>query len=390
MHAFKYLKFNVETVYLLLLTAIVQICFIRSPGTLDYHTFQDWMAKVREYGPITGYRVIEANYPPFTAFILWVTTKIADFTHLSDFDSLKWVVAIVTTSSVGLFYRLTSNLGSSLLLMAILSLSGVCLGYLDVLTAPFLILAMYHFDKSTLKAAAYFTIGCLIKWQMLIIAPFLLIYVIKKRILRLNILILPIATLVIVIALYKIGPLWAAFDWALHDQDVSGYALNAPWIYLGSKQAWGTGAGGVALAWYGAVDPGLAIRLFKAVFWIFYALCLYKATKAQEWTGTMLCAITAFFGYFYISPGVHENHLFTAAVIAILIYSTGNHRYLIFIPLAFAINLVVFYGLWGSRPPFPQNVLVDSTLCFAVFNGLYLLRLIAAIAPKQKPEEDKT
>src|SRR3954451_15537259 len=59
-------------------------------------------------------------------------------------------------------------------------LSGLCLGYLDVCVAPWLILAFWAFrSKHDVLGTVFFLLACLIKWQPLIVAPFVAIYLFK-------------------------------------------------------------------------------------------------------------------------------------------------------------------------------------------------------------------
>jgi len=77
--------------------------------------------------------------------------------------------------------------------------------------------------------------------------------------------------------------------------------------------------------------------------------------------------------YFTFNTGVHENHLFIAVILSVLLAALNKRYYPIslLIILAFNINLILFYGLNGrmviNRVLF--NTL-DPTLVFALANTI--------------------
>ena len=92
-----------------------------------------------------------------------------------------------------------------------------------------------------------------------------------------------------------------------------------------------------------------------------------------------------------LAPSVHENHLFTAMVLAFVLWARDPSMFwpAIGIALIANLNLVVFYGLAGSVPfsPGPRFALLTGALS-AVAIGVYcygLYRLIAGPPARGSP-----
>ena len=92
-----------------------------------------------------------------------------------------------------------------------------------------------------------------------------------------------------------------------------------------------------------------------------------------------------------LAPSVHENHLFTAMVLAFVLWARDRSMSspAIGIALFANLNLVVFYGLAGSVPfsPGPRFALLTGALS-ALATGAYcygLYRLIAGSPARDSP-----
>src|SRR5206468_2264083 len=177
-----------------------------------------------------------------------------------------------------------------------------------------------------------FAVSCLTKWQPLIIAPFVCLYVLgnaKERAAagtsQLKPQILPFALAAGIVAL----PLFLVFGWKIFDSlhraltwhlFLSGNALNLSWL-----QTWALHL--INPEKYGALNNG-EIEIFltddPAVVWpekfLFYLsyLCIFICFLGQKKTFERLIvySILGYLAYFIFNTGVHENHLFLVCCLA--------------------------------------------------------------------------
>jgi hypothetical protein len=104
---------------------------------------------------------------------------------LSPFMSLKVALLTFQLISTALILLLSRNYWVAAAFNASLILSSVGLGYQDVWFAPPLIAAFWAFEaKHNVLGTAAFLIACLTKWQPLIVAPFLGVYLLEISNLR--------------------------------------------------------------------------------------------------------------------------------------------------------------------------------------------------------------
>src|SRR5438552_18616184 len=94
------------------------------------------------------------------------------------FLALKWSLFIFLLATAASFYWLSRNLILTAALEFSLIPNSVALGYLDIYFAPFLIAAFFCLQRGHFTiGVVLFAISCSIKWQPLLIAPFICIYV---------------------------------------------------------------------------------------------------------------------------------------------------------------------------------------------------------------------
>src|SRR3954453_10268100 len=230
---------------LLVLTVILSIMMVKSPGTGDVQIVLNWTDILYQNGLINGYSKIisdlHTEYPPISHAILYLARAFGNTVGLSPLTSLKVTILTFQLSSTILILLWSESYWIAAAFNASLILSGVGLGYQDAWYAPPLIAAFWAFQaKRNVLGTALFMIASLTKWQPLIVAPFVGIYLfeisnlqsfreaIGKRLFwQLVVLVaVIIALLGIAFCLSPALPLWHE----MHHPYWSGYALNVPWV----------------------------------------------------------------------------------------------------------------------------------------------------------------
>src|SRR5256885_3974868 len=230
----------------LILVSLIAVTFLYSPGTGDIRTWYYWMDEISYYGFVDGFAQsggpFPHDYPPRAYVILGGIARAATALDLTKFIILKCSLLLFLFATSGCFYWFTRNLVLTAALEFTLLLSSVALGYLDIWFAPFLIAGLFCLQRGNLTLGILlFTIGCFIKWQPLVIAPFICIYVwstvqdVPSWRDKLRMQITPFAVAALVVAM----PLGAIFGTAvIHSLEramshhyLSGLALNVAWLH---------------------------------------------------------------------------------------------------------------------------------------------------------------
>lgn len=322
------------------------------PGTIDVETYWlPWLAAVSRYGLIEGYAVAAGDYPPGTASLLFLARELLP--TADDTVVLKALLAAAQLGSTLLVLAQTGRLGLSLFSLAAVALSASMLAYLDILMAiPLLVAFFAALDRRPILSAAAFGVACLIKWQPLVVVPFMLVIWFEQARLepRRHLVAAALLALAAGVVAWLFWPaIWSSFTSAFGHVGWSAHALNFPWfvqIVLGYRTE-------IIQA------PGAPLLGLRVIFATLYLLLLGAAIWMGVWrhrgdTMTMLSfALAAFLAYFTFAAGVHENHLFGPMLLAFVLWSRNPRFRTAAIALAiFAnLNLAVFYGLTGT-PPF--------------------------------------
>jgi hypothetical protein len=257
---------------------------------------------------------------------------------------------------------------------------------LDIWFAPFLIAGLFCLQRGNLTLGVLlFTVSCFIKWQPLVIAPFICIYVwsavqdVPSRRDKLRRQIMPFAVAALVVAV----PLAAIFGTAIihslqlamsHDY-LSGLALNFSWLHTWALHL-------AEPEKYGALQDGqigiihthetLVILPEKILFYASYAIILIAfARQKKTFERLIIYSVLGYMAYFVFNSGVYENHLFLVCCLAwILVFlDPGLLLRCTNLSIAANINPIFFYGFFGKGLPFPHAIGgIDITLLFAVAN----------------------
>ena len=164
----------------LLLVNLLAITFISSPGTGDVSIWETWMAKIANDGLIKAFAyTIGTDYPPLAVVILWAVVGVAHTFGTTQFFILKCSLLLFLLITSGGFYWFTRNFVLTAAFELSLVLSSVALGYLDIYFAPFLIAGLFLIQRGKFSLGfLFYAISCSIKWQPLIIAPFVCVYIV--------------------------------------------------------------------------------------------------------------------------------------------------------------------------------------------------------------------
>src|SRR5580704_10961269 len=230
----------------LILVSLIAATFLYSPGTEDIRTWYYWMREISYYGLVDGFAQgggrFPHDYPPLAYVFLAGVVPVATALGVSKFVVLKCFLLVFLFATSACFYWFTRNLILTAALEFSLTLSSVALGYLDIWFAPFLIAGLFCLQRGRLKCGiVLFTISCFIKWQPLMIAPFICIYVWSavqnvpswRHKLRLQVMPFAVAALVVAVPLVAIfgTAVIQSLQRAMSHHYLSGRALNFAWLH---------------------------------------------------------------------------------------------------------------------------------------------------------------
>ena len=233
-------------------------------------------------------------------------------------------------------------------------------------------------------------VSCSIKWQPLLIAPFVCIYVIAaageglvgrdkafKRALPFIIAALVVALPLVV--MFGAGTIINSLQRAMTRHTfISGYALNFGWLHTWALHLWSPEK-------YGSLQNGeidliqsrdaLLMLPEKILFYLSYAAILIAfARQKKTFKQLIVYSMLGYLSYFLFNTGVHENHLFPVACLAWILVFIDSSQLVraINFNIAVNINLFLFAGVFGQGV---RCVIggVDITLWFALANiGLFI------------------
>ena len=392
---------------LLAVAIIITLLLVWAPGTGDVQVFLRWQALAQQYGVVDGYRAMvdrwpetvlqrhgEAGggeYPPLGFTWLFAIAKLADVVGVSHFAMFKAAILVcsfTTTLMVWLFCR-SLPLAAAYQGATILVTTG--LGYMDTVAAPFLIGSLWAVGKERrVWGITLFIVGSLIKWQLLLLGPFLLLHVLEishwrsarqalRRPLFWQLLAITAIALLLTGAIFGSSPL-RAFLYALQHPFLSGDALNIPWIatllfHLLSSP--GFSIGDEVLHVYA---PMSLLLPFKLVFFVLLICILLRYLRIERsFANLLLFSTLGVVTYGVWNSAVHENHWFVALIPAFLFAGmTGRSsaRWMcLLVSVMLNANLFVFYGITGQQL-IERNVGVDLSVVLAtLYAAMWLIMM---------------
>jgi hypothetical protein len=373
---------------LILLETLFALVVLRSPGTNDASDFfLVWTERALKDGLVASYGLIPDDYPPFSLVLLFWAAKIGALFSLDVFLSFKFSLVAALLVTTICFWAWTLDAVLTGVLAFSLCLNGVALGYIDTYWAPAFILSLWALKKQRLALfSGLFALSSLIKWQPLIVAPFLVLHALSipagsarsARILAKRWVQLAAPAFAVVLTaglLFGFGKMVASMHHALTQELLSGNALNFNWLVTWFFEA-------VHPEWYGGMTKGVVKAIvidpsvgwatgIKLIFALFYLGALWRLFRSRaSFAAAIQCSLVGYFSYFIFSIGVHENHLFLATILAAAAAAISPDKtwQAILIVAASNLNLVAFYGLTGTALPFSPVVGIDVSILFAAVN----------------------
>jgi len=383
-----------KNIWLVVLLALVLLScsLVYSPGTLDVHTWSRWIRDYLDYSPVAGYAHNETDYPPLMVFIFYLFAKAGALAHIGIFGSVKITILFFSILSTSLVFYWTRSYAWTALFHLSFILDSVCLGYADLILGFFLILALLQLREKNIAAfSVTFALSVFIKWQALIISPFLFLYVLNINsrtddhpAKNLKVALLAFTGISSVIIFYfGTNKLWSAFTWAFHHPWLSANALNMHWVLTFLYQAFYPEQFGALhngkIFFITAANPPSIFIFFKVVFALLFSftvLAFYRSKKNME--DLLLFSLTGYLMYFTFYTGVHENHLFLAVILSLLLASGNKHYFslAIYLLAAFNMNMFLFYGFNGHfSPPRVIAGALDVSLLLALANTFLFTKI---------------
>jgi hypothetical protein len=392
-------------VLLLMLTVIVSLMLVRSPGTVDVTTFLNWTEVVYENGLVAGYSKVVSvwsEYPPISFAILYIARAFGNTMGLSPLISFKVTILTFQLMSTGMILLLFGSYWVAAAFNASILLSGVALGYMDVCVAPPLIAAFWAFrDRRNVLGTALFLIACLTKFQPLIVVPFIGVYLFEISNLRScwgvvgrrlfwQLVILVAVTIAVFSLLFGLA-LARSFWRALNQSYLSGNALNLPWI-AGFLYKVLFSSSFSMRAELIVTERSIYQLPFKIIFWICYITVVIRAMRIEKtFRSCLLFSIVGLLTYVIWNSGVHENHLFVAVILAymLMLHERTREHWAIVTILAVMlnINLFVFYGVTGTELQ-PRVVGVDLSIILAMLYAVAWLLLVVYVWEAAQPRKE--
>jgi hypothetical protein len=400
---------TIQTILAAVLVLLVTLSFYNSPGNDDVKSFwEPWASKPDSIGLVDGFAADEAQYgyPPVSSIIFFGLSRISHLLQLSPFDTVKLALLLFLLATSIIFWAWTKNFALTISLHLAFMINSLALGYIDVFFAPWLLLSLWALQKRQIVwATILFMISFLIKWQPLIIAPFIFLYLLNIDSLKqwrkidfkglAKSALLPAVTIgLLIIAIFGLTTLRQTLDIAFNNVFLSGNALNFNWIITHWLHVfrpddfgplWGLEAG------YIVSNAPDIILLPKILFYATFAVTIiifFKREKTFE--NVIKFSLIGYWAYFTFNTGVHDNHLFIAVILSMILFWLNKEHLMTMIitVLASTINMIVFYGFDGKELPYSRGIFnwVDIALPLAIFNVIFFLTLLGINLLRTKTE----
>lgn len=337
--------------YLLLfvLLELAAIFMIPSYGSTDVDQFWlRWINDAEQYGLVRGYEISTLDYPPLSVALLWMFSRAAALIGVSTHAGLKLGLFLFLNITVGLFGLLQRDLRATVLLMAGLIVNSVCLAYVDVLFMPPLLASFWCFSRRRMSLGLFlFTLSCLIKYQPLIIAPFIILHMWRQK--RLTPISIALSSLPVLMCAIIYGPtFFVTLARALNHLYLSAYAFNINWALTRIVEI--AGLQGQFTMRYGIVFLSQAISLMTKLLFMSFYFYLLAVSREKRFSACLLRSSVAYISYFVLCTGVHENHMMLA-VLSMAFVAAGDKCRLFdasMVALYSTLNMVYVYGVDGS------------------------------------------
>ena len=404
----KFSKSVKEIIFLNIIFFYVALIFFNSKGTHNYDAWVFYINQANTYGIIDGYSLTFGNtYPPFSALILKLFYNFLNIFDIKIFSIIKTAVTFFFYFSVISIYLYSKNILLSIFFIFSFLVSSMGMIDLDIICAFFLILSMIALKKKNIYIFSFFyCIAILIKWQPIVIFPFLAIYISEFNFFKINQIknsnlngilnlrnVIQATSIVFVFILicsltYGFLPLAKSFYVALKHTYISGNALNFNWLITWIIQVSdGSFTDRITYRKINSESPFYvylgSMIFFTTYFFLVFSFAKKKNRKIEDFY--YYCAI-ALFAQFIFNKGEHQNHLFTSALFFLLL-TIENKKFLIhsiITSVIFNFNLISFYGIDGQAGRMtPAFRIFDFSLILALLNVLFFIYIFFLFLKKK-------
>ena len=368
------MKFNKcinEIILLNIVFFYVSIIFFSAEGTQNYDSWVLYIDLANTHGIIDGYSFRVDTYPPLSTLVLKIFYDFLTIFDLKIFFIIKTVVTFFFYVSLITIYFYSRNVLLSIFFILTFLISAMGMMDLDIIFAFFLILSFIALKKKNILIfSIFYCISILIKWQPITIFPFLALYISEfnlahyKAIKNLNLSkllnfknIIKASSVVFIFILvfsltYGFLPIAKSFNVAINHSFTSGNALNFNWIITWILSVSDGSYSEQIIFRRITSDSPYYVYLGSIIFFIIFFYLLFSFAKKENRNIQDIyyfCAL-AFFALFIFNKGVHQNHLFTAALLFFLL-AIENRKFLLHAVITsgiFNLNLITFYGINGT------------------------------------------
>lgn len=340
---------------ILFISYVFSISLVFYPGAYDVNYWMKWMGNISKFGLIKGYIANNDMYPPFATGVFYLIIKLSRMIGIDQFLCFKLTLFMFLISTSIMIFIWTKNLLISISSQLIFSLISMSLGYIDILTAPFILLSLFSLQKKRyLLFTFFYFVNVMIKWQGLIMVPFILVYLLNissfkeiktidwKKIL--NKIALPSIILLILTFLVFSYEVYYAFSRALNNNFLSD-TINFNWIVTRGLYLIGNYKLSYGVMEAITIKKGGEIDLvMSATFWLLYISCLISFIKDEKnFLNLLKYSVVGYFAYFLFNIGIHENHLFVAALLSLVIIAFDPKYLGLTIGINLILNICLFF-----------------------------------------------
>lgn len=348
---------RLQSILLLVVVLAAASLLVQAFGTQDVRIWLTWIDGTRDLGVLTHYRGKPVDYPPGSQTLLWLSSIATGHTGVVATKTLAIVGTAAAAVVMSIWFR---SIDAATLVIVTVGLSALGLGYLDVLWAPLLIGALWALDRNHLVVfSLLYGASIFVKWQPLLIAPFLVGYVIKtttgsarmERIRSLAAATIPITLMwIVVYKLFSLHAIWSSLRASLNHEFLSGNALNLPWLLGAFSEAQTEAPTVISYVMQDQIGSGW-ISATKILFLLTFGLLLvWYLRRGRGIEDLVNASMLGAMAYFMLNTGVHENHLFLASLLAAIgaLLARNNWRLYSAVIVMAQLNLLLFYGLGGG------------------------------------------
>ncbi|HAB40054.1 MAG TPA: hypothetical protein DCE52_18985 [Rhodobacteraceae bacterium] len=346
------------------------------------NTWINWASLAREIDPVYAYHYDPNAYPPGTVSILYLALTVTG--SMDAALSIKLLLAafsILTSAALGIWLR---SWIIAYVALTFFWLSSVMLSHLDVLYVLPLVVALWALSRDHwMLASFFFATATLIKWQPLIILPFILIFLAHEiahksgwgdRVRLLITSIVPgAAVYLITFGVFGFDYILSSINGATLQNMLSGNSLNLGWIFTLFVTDSPNDMVASGYTYISETPPWMPVLLRYLFVGLFVFFMVIFAIMKKSFITMLVFSLFGVLAYVAFAAGVHQNHLTLAVPIALILAVLAR-------PLAYssalvvvmaAFNLAVFYGFGGQAlAPVPQPFNIDLTVWLA---GIYVV-----------------